>query len=103
MHRPLLTILLTVVLTVACTSPPVQEMSDARQAIQAAAEIGTDEHSEELARARALLAEAEAALRAHRFESARNAALDAHREAVAILRAHGAEAGTETGGDGSPP
>jgi len=79
-------------LTAACTAAPVQEMSDARQAIMAAQQIDIDgRHDESLAAARLRLRDAEDALREHRFETARAAAVEAHRAAVEVLRAHDAE------------
>ena len=89
-------------LAAACTGAPVQEMSDARQAIMAAQQIDIDaRHDDALTRARGLLREAGEALRQHRFETARTAAIEAHREAVEVLRVHEAEQPEED--ESSPP
>lgn len=84
--------LAAVVWLAACAStPPAQEMSDARQAIQAARDAGAAEHAPEaLARAEALLKTAQKQLelgvyreaRAHALE-AKTVALDARRRALA--------------------
>jgi hypothetical protein len=89
------------VLVSACTAAPVQEMSDARQAIMAAQQIDMDGlHDEELTRARNLLRDAGDALREHRYETARSAAVEAHRAAVEVLREHETE---QMDGDAEPP
>jgi Spy/CpxP family protein refolding chaperone len=80
-------------LIAACSVAPVQEMSDARQAIMAAQQIDIDgRHDEDLTRARNLLRDAGDALREHRFETAKSAAVEAHRTAVEVLREHENEA-----------
>jgi hypothetical protein len=84
-------------LILACTAAPVQEMSDARQAIMAAQQIDMDGlHDEALIRARNRLRDAGDALHEHRFETARAAAIEAHREAVEVLRTHEAEGSEAT-------
>jgi len=72
----------------ACTAagPPVQEMSDARQAISAAREAGAAElaaDSLELAETR--LAEAEVQLQDHMYWNAKKLALAAKESAIAAL------------------
>jgi hypothetical protein len=63
--------------------PPVQEMSDARQAIEAARDAGAEDlASDELASARAKLVSAESHLRQRSFRSARRDALAALELAV---------------------
>jgi hypothetical protein len=65
-----------------CATAPVQEMSDARQAIASAREAGANEHApEDLASAEQRLADAEKALRAGDYEQARTNALAAKEEA----------------------
>jgi len=56
-----------------CASVPYQEMSDARQAIDSARPVVSDEVGprELVERAQALLNEAEAHLRAHEYDAAR--------------------------------
>jgi len=76
--------------------PPIQEMSDARQAVQAAGEAGADTHAGlSLKRAREGLERAEDALEGRRYDEARREAIaakegaaSARRAAVAIRRAY---------------
>jgi hypothetical protein len=68
------------------TGPPVQEMSDARQAIAAAAAAGaTHASSPEYAAAQAAIARAEAHLQAQEYTRARLAAVQAKHHAAAAL------------------
>jgi hypothetical protein len=72
----------------ACTAagPPVQEMSDARQAIAAAREAGAAElASDNLVLAETRLAEAEVQLRQHMYWNAKKLALGAKESAIAAL------------------
>ena len=67
----------------ACASAPVQEMSDARQAIQAAKSVGVDENSQSnLLEAKKLLKKAEQALHTGEYKQARVNALAAKEEAI---------------------
>ena len=67
----------------ACSTAPVQEMSDARQAIQAAKSVGGDENSQSnLMQAEKLLRKAEHALHTGEFKQARVNALAAKQEAI---------------------
>lgn len=70
------------------TGPPVQEMSDARQAISAAREAGAATFdSDRLHRAEVQLAEAEAQLQHRVYWDARRLAVDAKETAIeALLR-----------------
>lgn len=75
------------------TSPPVQEMSDARQAIAAAEEADADERAPEtLNEARRLLATAEDMLRQEAYGQARMNAVRAKNRAVQALEASQANA-----------
>jgi hypothetical protein len=76
------------------TGPPVQEMSDARQAIVAAAAAGaTRVSSPDYAAAQAAIARAEAHLQAEEYGRARLAAMQAkHHAAAALASAQHAEA-----------
>jgi hypothetical protein len=68
------------------TAPPVQEMSDARQAIVAASSAGANRGSSpEYDAAQAAIARAEAHLQAGEYVRARLAALQAKRHAAAAL------------------
>lgn len=75
-------------LLVGCvTSPPVQEMSDARQAIQAAEIAEADRlAAEPLADARRLLAEAERQIQQEAYGPARMNAVRARNRAALALR-----------------
>lgn len=67
----------------ACSSAPVQEMSDARQAIQAAKSVGVDEHTQSnLVQAKRYLKKAERALHTGEYRKARVNALAAREEAL---------------------
>ena len=71
-----------------CASAPVQEMSDARQAIQAAEEAGAGDASpDRLKEARRLLHSAEVKLSNQAYNSARTDAREARRQATEALRA----------------
>jgi Domain of unknown function (DUF4398) len=90
--------LIVVLVGVACLlgcrmGPPVQEMSDARQAIVAAAAAGaTRGTSPEYDAAQSAIARAEAHLQAQEYARARLAALQAkHHAAVALANAQHAE------------
>jgi outer membrane murein-binding lipoprotein Lpp len=69
-----------------CTSAPVQEMSDARQAIAAARVAGaTETTSPDFYAAQAAIARAEKHLEAQEYTRARYAAMEAKRHAGAAL------------------
>jgi predicted S18 family serine protease len=67
----------------ACVSAPVQEMSDARQAIRSAEEAGAVRYSpQHLQRAQELLERAQTSLQSGAYFDARRWALDAREEAI---------------------
>ncbi len=71
----------------ACSVAPVQEMSDARQAVSAAEQAGAADYaSESLGRAQALLHNAESKLSQRRYKEAREEANAAKAEALVALR-----------------
>jgi len=77
--------LLSLLLIVGCARAPVQEMSDARQAIQAAEGVANaSQDRQDLAAAEKLLRDAEAALEAHRYDDARRLASAARDGATAV-------------------
>jgi hypothetical protein len=79
----------------ACAGAPVQEMSDARQAIRAAQAAGADERaSDELARAQALIDEAQQHMQRSEYHEARRSAVEAREQAVRALEIS-RRAGTE--------
>ncbi|HVY63380.1 MAG TPA: DUF4398 domain-containing protein [Gammaproteobacteria bacterium] len=87
MFRVLLTVV-ALVLSGCVTSPPVQEMSDARQAIKAAEEANAARVApESLQDARRFLAEAEQQLQQQAYGPARFNAVRAKNRATMALRA----------------
>ncbi len=68
---------------VGCATAPTQEMSDARQAIQAARDAGAEKHAPEvLGNAETLLAKAEKSIAEDDYDPARADAVSAKKEAV---------------------
>ncbi|MGO9327712.1 MAG: DUF4398 domain-containing protein [Steroidobacteraceae bacterium] len=82
----------------ACGGAPVQEMSDARQAIAAARVAGASERAPaDLDAAQAAIARAETHLQAQEYTRARIAALEAkHRASVALQNSERANGTAET-------
>ena len=81
-------ILLTLMIASCVAGPPVQEMSDARQAIAAAEESNAATLApEELNEARRLLEQAETQLRARYYTLAQTTAIQARSRAVEALQA----------------
>ncbi len=67
----------------ACGTAPVQEMSEARQAIEAARIAGAEQHAgERFEHARTLLKDAQQLLNDRRFRDARRSATQARDEAI---------------------
>lgn len=100
LHTIIKGLLLTVLLSVtACeTAPPVQEMSDARQAIAVAKEAGAAEHAAiHLSAAENYLESAEQALSARAYSEARRDAKQAKEKALDALKA--SEQSTADDGD----
>ena len=80
----LVLLMLVTGLLTACAGAPVQEMSDARQAIQAARQAGAEHYSPDvLAQAQALIEKAQQQLELGEFGRARDSALSAKRKAQA--------------------
>lgn len=74
------------VLVAACAGAPVQEMSDARQAIRAAQAAGAEERAPaELGRAKSLIDEAQRHLQRREYRDAGRIAGEARQEAVRAL------------------
>jgi hypothetical protein len=79
-----------------CASAPVQEMSDARQAIRAAQEAGAERAAAtQLSEAQIALNRAEGNLNKRFFRAARRNAEEAHRKAVEALNATRTEKSAE--------
>src|ERR1700681_1513237 len=82
----LLAVFIGVACLVGCAGAPVQEMSDARQAIAAARAAGaTNTTSPDFSAAQAAIGRAEGHLQAQEFTRARVAAMEAKRHAAAAL------------------
>jgi hypothetical protein len=80
---PGLLFILLVLLAACATTAPVQEMSNARQSIQAAVEAGAEQLAPaQLSRARALLDEASQMLAEQDYQQARDYALQAKQAAI---------------------
>jgi Domain of unknown function (DUF4398) len=85
MWRPIAA-LIGIFILAGCRGAPVQEMSDARQAIEAARVAGAEQRSPaDLRAAQEEIASAERHLRAQEYARARDAALDAKRHAAIAL------------------
>jgi hypothetical protein len=81
--RALIPSAVLLILLGACAGIPVQEISDARQAVRAAEEVGADRHAPiHYERAETLLGRAERALAAGDYEKARGEATFAREEAL---------------------
>lgn len=88
----LMSVFMVAWLLAGCASAPVQEMSDARQAIRAAQEAGAEEKAAEpLSEAQIALNRAEGNLNKRFFRAARRNAEEAHRKAVEALNSSRAE------------
>lgn len=83
----MLAILATILTMMACSSgPPVQEMSDARQAIAVARQAGAEDHAaEQLRAAEAYLDSAQRKLSERAYSQARRDALQAKLKALDAL------------------
>lgn len=90
--RLLLCSLVLVVMLAACVSAPVQEMSDARQTLQAAEATVAGKPSDDLRAARRLLNQAEQALSYRDFDTARHMAMQARAKAMSAMDEPGEEA-----------
>ena len=82
----LIVVVLGIACLTGCANAPVQEMSDARQAIAAARVAGANENtSSEFSAAQAAIARAEEHLKAQEYTRARLAAMEAKRHAGAAF------------------
>jgi len=78
-----LTFLFIIILTGCVIAPPVQEMSDARQAIRSAEQAGAADHAQvQLLEARQFLRRAEISLESGAYGDARRFALSARYRAI---------------------
>jgi Domain of unknown function (DUF4398) len=80
----------------ACAGAPVQEMSDARQAIQAARAAGAPTRApEDFSAAQAAIQRAESNLQEHEYSRAKLAAIEAKHDASAALARAQSAGGTD--------
>jgi hypothetical protein len=85
---PYLAALLGSLYLAGCAGAPVQEMSDARQAVRAAEEAGAEQKApEQLAAAQALLKEAEGNINRGEYREARDHATRARMKAIEARKA----------------
>lgn len=106
-----ITLIAISIVTGCATAPPTQEMSDARQSVEAAESIGADKHAPvALNSAQQLLSKAQDDLKAGEYKEAQKeamAAREAARQAVAISRAkqvsqEGPAPAVDAGGQAKP-
>lgn len=89
-HTPgLIVVLVALGLTLpGCAAAPIQAMSDARQAIEAAAQSGGDQQAaQQMQEARAALAQAQLSLKNAQYRRARELAQQARAKAIEAQRA----------------
>jgi hypothetical protein len=99
-----ISVFLGLVCLIGCTSAPVQEMSDARQAIVAARQAGaTESTSPDLYAAQAAIARAEKHLEAQEYTRARLAAMQAKHHAGAALAGAQAQSAAAPSPASNPP
>lgn len=85
-HALIAAVALSATLLTGCASAPVQEMSNARQAIRAAQDAGAARSAAEtLNQAQTALTKAEALLNKHLYRAARHSAEEAHTKALSAL------------------
>jgi Domain of unknown function (DUF4398) len=98
---PLLAILSVLTVLTGCASAPVQEMSNARQAIRAARDAGAEKTAPDAMReAQALLSNAEENIQKRMYRSARHSAVEARAKAAQALES--AQAQKKQGAADSP-
>ena len=86
MKNYLLSLMIVFTLSACATLPPLQEMSNARQTIAAAKEMNSSaEQSQKIQEAERLLSRAERRMEVNLYESARQDALRAQKEAIEFI------------------
>jgi len=86
MKNYLISLMIVFTLSACATLPPLQEMSNARQTIAAAKEMNsTAEQSQKIQEAERLLSRAERRMEVNLYESARQDALRAQKEAIEFI------------------
>ena len=86
MKNYLISLMIVFTLSACATLPPLQEMSNARQTIAAAKEMNSfAEQSQKIQEAERLLSRAERRMEVNLYESARQDALRAQKEAIEFI------------------
>lgn len=86
MNNYLISLIIVFTLSACATLPPLQEMSNARQTIAAAKEMNySAEQSQKIQEAERLLSRAERRMEVNLYESARQDALRAQKEAIEFI------------------
>ena len=86
MKNYLISLMIVFTLSACATLPPLQEMSNARQPIAAAKEMNSSaEQSQKIQEAERLLSRAERRMEVNLYESARQDALRAQKEAIEFI------------------
>ena len=86
MKNYLISLMIVFTLSACATLPPLQEMSNARQTIAAAKEMNASaEQSQKIQEAERLLSRAERRMEVNLYESARQDALRAQKEAIEFI------------------
>ena len=86
MKNYLISLMIVFTLSACATLPPLQEMSNARQTIAAAKEMNSSaEQSQKIQEAERLLSRAERRMEVNLYESARQDALRAQKEAIEFI------------------
>ena len=86
MKNYLISLMIVFTLSACATLPPLQEMSNARQTIAAAKEMSSSaEQSQKIQEAERLLSRAERRIEVNLYESARQDALRAQKEAIEFI------------------
>ena len=86
MKNYLISLMIVFTLSACATLPPLQEMSNARQTITAAKEMNSSaEQSQKIQEAERLLSRAERRMEVNLYESARQDALRAQKEAIEFI------------------
>ena len=86
MKNYLISLMIVFTLSACATLPPLQEMSNARQTIAAAKEMSSSaEQSQKIQEAERLLSRAERRMEVNLYESARQDALRAQKEAIEFI------------------
>ena len=95
-------LLLLAVSLAACATAPVQEMSDARQAVEAAVQSGATRNAPaEISAAQAALSQAEKMLKSHQYRWARHYAQDARNKAIEAQQVSQSQGSAPAGATGT--